>query len=69
MYETSPAYMRIDGRPVVFFFGIEAYFVDWNRVRAEVSGNPLFIFRNTGAFTRAASDGAYAWVEPNRKDP
>jgi PKD repeat protein len=69
MYETSPAYMRIEGRPVIFFFGIEAYFVDWNRVRAEVSGNPLFIFRNTGAFTRPASDGAYAWVEPNRKDP
>jgi hypothetical protein len=68
-YENSPAYMRINGRPVVFFFGVEAYFVDWKRVRSQISGNPLFIFRNSGAFTRPESDGAFGWVEVNRKDP
>jgi PKD domain len=67
-YELSPAYMRLDERPVVFFFGAEAYFVDWERVRAEVSGNPLFIFRNTGAFTHPAANGAFAWVEKNPLD-
>jgi PKD repeat protein len=67
-YELSPAYLRINGRPVVFFFGIDAYSVDWNRVRAEVSGNPLFIFRNNGAFTQANSDGGFAWIEINRNN-
>jgi PKD repeat protein len=68
-YENSPAYMRINGRPVVFFFGVEAYYVDWKRVREQVSGNPLFIFRNAGAFTDPSSDGAYAWVTVDRQDP
>lgn len=68
-YETSPAYMRINGRPVVFFFGVEAYYVDWKRVREQVSGNPLFIFRNSGAFIDQNSDGAFAWVTVNRSDP
>lgn len=68
-YAPSPAYMRIDGRPVFFFFGLEAYYVDWNRVRAEVSGNPLLIFRNSGAFTDPAPDGAFAWIALNRANP
>jgi len=68
-YETSSAYMRINGRPVVFFFGVEAYYVDWKRVREQVSGNPLFIFRNSNAFTDQSSDGAFGWVTVNRSDP
>lgn len=68
-YEDSPAYTRVNGRPVVFFFGVETYFIDWKRVCAEVSGNPLFIFRNASAFTKIESDGGFAWVEINRTDP
>src|SRR6266850_2214174 len=68
-YQLSPAYMRIAGRPVVFFFGTEAYFIDWARARAEVTGNPLFIFRNAGAFTQVQSDGGYSWLERNANDP
>jgi hypothetical protein len=64
-YEVSPAYLRVGGRPVVFFFGVEAYFVDWARVRTQVSGNPLFVFRNTGAFTDPAANGAFAWIQVN----
>ena len=64
-YEVSPAYLKVGGRPVVFFFGLEAYFVDWSRVRAQVSGNPLFVFRNAGAFTNPSDNGAFAWVEIN----
>ena len=49
----SPAYMRMNGRPVLFFFGLEAYknSIDWDRVRRSVPGNPLFVFRNSGAST------------------
>jgi hypothetical protein len=64
-YEVSPAYLSVGGRPVVFFFGLEAYFVDWARVRTQVSGNPLFVFRNAGAFTDPNSNGAFAWIQVN----
>jgi PKD repeat protein len=56
--------MRRNGRPVIFFFGVEAFNIDWNAVRAAVLGNPLFIFRNSGGFTRPQSDGSFAWLAP-----
>ncbi len=61
-FEGSPAYVRIGGRPVVFFFGTEAYPLDWTRIRAGTPGNPLFIFRNSGAFAKAQSNGGFSWV-------
>lgn len=64
-YYNSPAYMRVDGRPVVFFFGQELYAIDWNRVRANVLGNPIFIQRNSGAFTKTQMNGGYAWLAAN----
>jgi len=64
-YENSAAYIRWNGVPVVFFFGIEALPVDWTSVRSQVPGNPLFIFENAGGFTRSYSDGGFAWVMPS----
>ena len=49
---------------MVYFFGHEAYTIDWTRVRAGVAGNPMFIFRNGSGFTKAQSNGAFSWVEP-----
>jgi len=63
-YAGSPAYMRSAGRPVIYFFGHEAYTIDWTRVRAGAAGNPIFIFRNGSGFTKPQSDGAFSWVEP-----
>jgi hypothetical protein len=63
-FESSPAYMRRDGRPVILFFGVEAYSIDWDRVRAEVLGNPMFIFRNSGGFTKPHTNGGYGWLAP-----
>lgn len=68
-FESSSAYMRQNGRPMVFFFGVEAYPIDWSRVIADVPGKPLFIQRNSGAFTNAAFSGAYAWPAPNKSNP
>jgi PKD repeat protein len=61
-FEQSSAYLRYNGRPVVFFFGVEKYAIDWNRAKANVPGQPLFINRNAGGFTKTASDGSFAWV-------
>jgi len=71
-YEQSPAYLKANDRPVVFFFGQDGHGINWHRVRAHVAGNPLFIFRNSGAFGKEASDGGFSWVSPsqaNEKDP
>ena len=64
-FEGSPAYLRIGGRPVIAFFGLEAYSLDWNAIRAGVLGNPLFIFRNSGGFTKPQSNGSFSWVSIN----
>lgn len=68
-YENSSAYIRSNGRPVVFFFGVEAYSIDWNRVIANVPGNPLFIQRNSAAFRNSVNSGAFAWPAPTSTNP
>ncbi len=61
----SPAYLKIDGRPVVFFFGFESFGIDWIQVKAALPGNPLFLFRNSKGFDVPGSDGAFAWGPAN----
>jgi hypothetical protein len=69
-YYPSPAYQRIDGRPVAWFFGVDyaaeqhGKSVDWTTVRAKAQGSPLFIFETANGFGHEESDGAYAWVKP-----
>jgi PKD repeat protein len=63
-YQSSPAYLHWNGRPVLYFFGHESLSIDWNRVRAGVAGNPVFIFRSGSGFTRPQSDGGFSWIEP-----
>jgi len=67
----SPAYMTTNGRPLLFFFGLEAYRngINWDRVRASVPGSPLFVFRNSVGFDYAQSDGAFAWNAIDKLDP
>jgi hypothetical protein len=68
-YESSPAYMRMNGRPVVFFFFVDAYYIDWNRVISSIPGNPLLIFQGPDGLTRKLSDGGFSWVIINSNNP
>lgn len=68
-FYVSPAYTKVGSRPVVTFFAVDSYYIDWDKVRASVPGNPLFIKRNPSGFSASQSDGAFAWVEINRSDP
>jgi len=61
----SPAYIQWNGNPVIFYFGVEADNIDWTRVRANTPSNLVFVFENTGGFTRSYSDAAFAWVQPS----
>lgn len=63
-YADSPAYLHSAERPVIYFFGHEAYAIDWTRVVAGVAGNPMFIFRNGSGFSKTGSSGAFSWVDP-----
>lgn len=68
-YEGSPAYMTLNGQPVVFFFGLEKYAIDWDDVKASVPGNPAFIFQNAGGFTQTDTAGGFSWVQINLSNP
>ena len=68
-FEGSPAYVRFDGRPALFFFGLEKYAIDWHRVRRSLPLKPLFFFRNSGAFANPDSDGGYSWIAPESAGP
>lgn len=59
----SSAYSRVSGRPVLYLFGVEVYYINWSKVRSSVAGNPVFMIRNQGAFSNANADAAYSWVE------
>ncbi len=60
----SPAYMRRNSRPVVFFFGFEGQAADLNVVKSSLTFNPLFIMRNSGGFSASMSDGSFGWLAP-----
>jgi hypothetical protein len=36
-FEASPTYLRFNGRPAVFFFGLETFPIDWRRVPCNIS--------------------------------
>jgi hypothetical protein len=68
-YESSPAYMHINGRPVVFFFGVDSYYIDWSRVVSSIPGNPLLVFEGTNGLTRPLSDGGFSWIQIKSNNP
>ena len=68
-YFPSPAYMTLQGQPVVTNFNIDLSFsVDWNAANAAMSNQPAFIFQNNSGFSHVLSDGSYAWVMPTTTD-
>lgn len=67
-YESSSAYITVNGRPV-YFFGVDAFYIDWSRVLSSVTGDPLVLIHGTTGFTRTTADGAYSWVDIQQDDP
>lgn len=68
-FEASSAYLQMNGRPVVFFFGVDTYYIDWNRVVASVANDPLLIFRGSSGLNHVHADGAFQWEDHTSNDP
>jgi hypothetical protein len=68
-YFPSPAYMTVQGRPVITNFNIDlSYSIDWNAVNAALATQPHFLFQNNNGFTHTLSGGSYSWVMPMTSD-
>jgi hypothetical protein len=69
-YFPSPAYMRINGQPLVTNFNVSLSYpsVNWDAANAAMSTHPTFIFQNNNGFSQALSDGSYSWVMPTAND-
>jgi hypothetical protein len=64
-YFPSPAYMTIDGRPLVTEFNVDSHgSINWQAVNAELKIPPRFLFQDDEGFRHAMSDGSYSWVMP-----
>ncbi len=64
-YFASPAYLTLQGQPVVTNFNIDAqYPVDWGAANAALKTPPRFLFQDGDGFRHAMSDGSYSWVMP-----
>jgi hypothetical protein len=63
---SKKAYLRYNGRPVIFIFPKEGN-TDWRRVRQVVNSwedHPLLIFKDIRPNYANVFDGFYAWVSP-----
>jgi len=69
-YASSPAYMRVNGRPLIFTFDTENLpNINWTTVMASVQGNPMIILRNDQGFRISFTSGSYSWVSINTSNP
>jgi hypothetical protein len=64
-YFSSPAYMTVQGRPVVTNFNIDnSYTIDWSAANSALTMHPIFLFQDAPGFTQGLSGGSYSWVMP-----
>ena len=62
------AYLRYDGRPVIFIFPKDSS-TDWDRVRQVTQSwpeRPVLIYKDPSSRYNNAFDGYYAWVQPGK---
>ena|SRR5579862_83717 len=69
-YFPSPAYMTMQGKPMITQFNVNLSYpsVNWNSALAEMSTQPVLIFENNDGFTADLTDGSYSWVMPTASD-
>src|SRR5207244_4884311 len=66
----SPAYLRINGRPLITNFDVELHYpsVNWSAAAASATTDPVFIFEDASGFPHAVTGGSSSWVRPVSTD-
>lgn len=61
-YAGAKTYMTFQNRPVIFLYGMEAYQLDWEKIRSSLAGNPVLVFRTrpAGATTPPARSSLFS---------
>ena len=69
-YFPSPAYMKIDGKPMVTNFNVSLSYpsINWETATAAMSTPPALVCQNNNGFSQWSSEGSYAWVMPTASD-
>ncbi len=69
-YFPSPAYMTMEGKPVITQFNVNLSYpsVSWNAALAGMGVQPILIFQNNSGFTADLTGGSYSWVMPTASD-
>lgn len=64
-YFPSPAYLTLQGQPVVTNFNIDRQnSLDWQKANSALQTPPRFLFQDSDGFKHSMSDGSYSWVMP-----
>jgi PKD repeat protein len=64
----SPAYLHVNGKAVIFTFGITQFYIDWQRVLAAMPSSDLLVFRGQEGLQQSFAGGAFQWVDINTTD-
>jgi PKD repeat protein len=64
----SPAYLHLNGKAVIFMFGVSQFFIDFQRVLAALPSSDLLIFRGSEGLQQSYAGGAFQWVDINSSD-
>ena len=64
----SPAYTHVNGKAVIFMFGVSQFFIDFQRVLAALPANNLLVFRGAEGLQQSYAGGAFQWVDINTTD-
>lgn len=68
-YFTSPAYLTLQGQPVVTNFNVDRQnSVNWQQANTALKTPPRFLFQDNDGFSHPMSDGSYSWVMPQTPD-
>lgn len=60
---SSPAYMHLNGKLPIFMFGVNGFYIDWQRAQASVPANVQLLFRGQEGFQQSYADGGFQWVD------
>lgn len=60
---SSPAYMHVNGKMPIFMFGVNGFYIDWQRAQASLPANVQLLFRGQEGFQQSYANGGFQWID------